>query len=160
VVVDPKVLEALQRAHAVRHALNLEIPSGRGVHYEDRAAALAEHAASILVPLLPPCAREALLGDVSGLPWFRPDEQEALNVQVVRGRAAAKSDRLCNAVLTLVFVGAFAEAMGVDPLSMWPMSKGMAALLISGEHKRATDAGAGARGGVTVGNNFRSSLKF
>jgi hypothetical protein len=59
---------ALEYAHATRHTLILEIPSGRGIHFEDRAAALAEHTTALLVPLLPQCARAALLGDVAGLP--------------------------------------------------------------------------------------------
>jgi hypothetical protein len=58
---------------------------------------------------------------------------------VIRGQAAAKSDRLFDAVRTLVFIGVFAEAMGIDPHRMWPMARGSAALLIADEQKRATE---------------------
>jgi hypothetical protein len=80
VVVNSKVIQALEYAHASRHALILEIPSGRyGPRHAFRggyrAAALAEHVTALLVPLLPQCARAHLppfwlLGDVEGLPWY------------------------------------------------------------------------------------------
>eukprot|EP00962_Isochrysis_galbana_P060161 scaffold34288_cov129-Isochrysis_galbana.AAC.1 len=48
---------------------------------------------------------------------------------------------LFGAVKTIRFVEAFAEALGESPQSMWPMSRGVAALLISGEQQRATGVG-------------------
>ena len=40
------------------------------------------------------------------------------------------------------------------------MSRALAALLIRGEHVRATEAGAGSRDGQTVGHSMRTRLKY
>jgi len=140
--------------------LKLELPASRGVHFEDRARARAEHAADLLVPMLPECARSALLGASEAQAWLPLAQQDALLSQAIRSKSGANGDRLYEAIKTLVFISAFAEAMGLEPDSMWPMPRGSAATLISGEHQRAKKAGVGSRGGATVGDNFRSSLKF
>jgi hypothetical protein len=80
---------------------------------------------AILVPLLPHCARLTLLGDAGSVDWLGPVQQDALLAQTVRLRAGARSDRLHNAIRTLVFLHAFAEAMGTSPEKLWPMPRGM-----------------------------------
>eukprot|EP00962_Isochrysis_galbana_P054025 scaffold25535_cov143-Isochrysis_galbana.AAC.2 len=50
VITDPSVLAALEHAYNARHALKLELPASRGVHFEDRARTRAEHAAELFVP--------------------------------------------------------------------------------------------------------------
>ena len=62
---------------------------------------------------------------------------------------------------TLAFIRGFEVAMAREEPGYvaFPMSGPTAALLIHGEHVRATAAGAGSRGGSTVGHTFRASLK-
>jgi len=95
--------------------------------------------------MLPECARSALMGASEAQAWLPRAQQDALLSQAIRSKSGANGDRLYEAIKTLVFISAFADAMGLEPDSMWPMPRGSAATLISGEHQRAKKAGVGSR---------------
>ena len=126
-----------------------------------RACYWAAAAASAVRSVMPPEAIDGLLGGEHGR-HQAGDAVEMLVESAIMARAGADGDALVRAHKAAVFIASYAKARAEwEPgFTALPMSAPLAALLIRGEHERATRNAAGSRGGATVGATFRTDLKY
>jgi len=104
--------------------------------------------------------RRGLLGNLENFDFIGEPEQRCMLKDAVLVKSGACGDQLIKVARVITFINAFAAAVDRRPDDMWPMPRAVAALLISGEHRRATSAGRGSRGGATVGDDFCKVLIF
>eukprot|EP00962_Isochrysis_galbana_P030600 scaffold9927_cov118-Isochrysis_galbana.AAC.5 len=92
----------LEHAYNVRHELNLELRVSRARRaFRGPSAGSAEHAAELLVPMFPECARSALTGASEAQAWLPLAQQDALLSQAIRSKSGANGDRLYEAIKTI-----------------------------------------------------------
>ena len=152
----------LAEAYHVRRATVLPTKSTSGFTSDrDRALKWATDASQCLWQVMPQEAVFGLLGGRDSFAQLRPEDRGALAAAALIERAGSDGSALTAIVKTQAFIDGYADARrALEPgFRPWPMSQGLAALLILGEHTRATEGGRGSRAGATVGHNFRTTLK-
>jgi hypothetical protein len=125
---------------------------------EERDKAWVQRAADALIPMLPPAVAEAMAGRDDGQ-LSSYDRAWQARAAIVRqaGRSGNRAEVLIDVSKMLVFMEAFARTLGVQ---MFPMQPAMVAMIVGGEHARATAAGTGSRGGTTTGARIRSTIQM
>mmetsp|Transcript_15813 Transcript_15813/g.40129 ORF Transcript_15813/g.40129 Transcript_15813/m.40129 type:complete len:559 (-) Transcript_15813:592-2268(-) len=125
---------------------------------EDRDKAWVQRAADALIPMLPTAVAEAMAGRDDGQ-LSSHDRAWQARAAVVRqaGRSGNRAEVLIEVSKLLVFMEAFARTLGVQ---LFPMQPAMVAMIVGGEHARATAAGVGSRGGATTGARIRSTIQM
>ena len=129
-----------------------------------REAQWLKDGSEALVARLPEETRLELAGGREGVAQIGgPQQAVAIAAAVLRSRAGKNGAKLFEVMKTMAYVEGYAEAMraaGHD-CPAWPVTAGMAWLLVRGEHIRATQAPSrGARGGASVGARLRDTLTF
>jgi hypothetical protein len=125
-----------------------------------RVADAVDAVARLLAADAPGVILELIGGSVSEAQLL-PEERQAVLRMALLTRAGSDGDMLVGVLKTHHFLRGFeaARRLALPGFSVFPMSTGLAALIIGGEHARCVAAGVGSRKGVTGGDNLRKELR-
>jgi len=125
----------------------------------ERELAFATQAGIYLRGFHPEAARVRLLGGERSAMQLGRVSQEQRVWSAIMLRPGKDGASLLQACKAAALIRGFAEAKGLSEEQIWPLSHAAAAFLILEEHRRATEAARGSRGGATAGNNLRRALR-
>ena len=125
-----------------------------------RVADAVDAVARLLAADAPGVILELIGGSVSEAQLL-PEERQAVLRMALLTRAGSDGDMLIGVLKTHHFLRGFeaARRLALPNFAVFPMSTGLAALIIGGEHARCVAAGVGSRKGVTGGDNLRKELR-
>jgi hypothetical protein len=132
----------------------------------ERAEACVSDEVSTLIPLLPSIIVENMLGGERGMQQVpSAEKRREILTRILSERAGTDGSSIAQVRLMLRDVREYGHreygltGPALDS-ALFPMSATLAHDIIATSHKRATDTGAGARRGLTVGDRLRTILIF
>ena len=157
--VDQATLDALVAGREAMRAC--QVPSrpraGWGSSAE-REEAFISNGARALADRLPEEMQLRLAGGPEAVAQMGgPAAAAAMAAAVLRTNAGRDGGKLYECLKAIAYIEGFARAKGQPA---WPVSTGLAWLLVAGEHVRATKDAKGKRGGASVGDRLRGLFIF
>ena len=122
----------------------------------------ALQSARAVIEAMPQSARVGALGGPLAASQLPEADRSGLLLAAVLSKSGSDGSALYEVIKAAAFVAGYEAARQLDEpeFRAFPMSQALEALLIRGEHERATEAGAGSRDGATVGHSMRTRLKY
>ena len=158
--VEPHVLAALVSAReAMRLCSVPERPMKGWGSAVERETDFIRRGSQALAAKLPESVCVDLAGGSEAVEQMGGSRQaSALAAAVLRKNAGREGCKLFQVLKAIAYIEGYARAMGYT--QVWPVKAGVAWLLVAGEHRRATAAGVGSRGGASVGDQLRALFLF